>query len=748
MTKVSIIIVHYKVKKVLYNCLRSIANSSLSVPFEIVVVDNDEVKKVEKYLKTHFPKVKYIPAPENLGYGKGNNLGIKSAKGEYVFILNPDTIVTKGVVERMLDFIEKNNKVGAVAPSLYDESGKVYPSQGTGPLTPIEGVVALSFLNKIFPNNPISKAYWMKGVDRSKPYEADVLPGTAFLIRKDLFNKLGGFDRNFFLYFEESDLFKRARKAGYKLFILPKARLTHFWAVSTPPSDRIRKIFKESRFYYFKKNFGILAALVVEFFASISLINVLLFLIFTLGIFLRFYRLIPNLILNGEMGTDYMNIWNIIHGTRTWLIGPRTSHEWFFIPPISYWIYTALLFFGKYNPVIINIFWAIVGSSSILISYYYLKKLFNEKIALISSFLLAVSPAWIAMTRDSRYNAPAGIIFFPYLWYLLKSIKDEGKSLGILGLVLGFSMSFFPSPFLLVPAAIVCFIYYKIKPKLKYILYFFLGFMIPNITFLIYEVQNKFAITLQLLTWIPYRILGFFGLYHKNTVNSTVLSQNVYSIYQFIKDSFVPNSNPLSIIVFVLIITGTAFWLVKSLHNKDREMAFVLLIINLIVSYLGLFIHGDPPEHYYLVIFPIPLILAAYLLVKTFKNKFTLVFLTLLTGGLGIWNLISTNWFYQEKPTTEYTQSLPPYIIQVDAVSEILNDSKGSAFSISRIGLNDQFENNFANNYIYLLTFRGAKIESGAAVRYTIVEERNISKATPGHEIWTEGGIQIYKSLQ
>ena len=162
MKKVSIIIVHYKVKKVLYNCLRSIANSSLSVPFEIIVVDNDETKTIEEYLKIHFPKVEYIAAPENLGYGRGNNLGIKGAKGEYIFVLNPDTIVTKGMVETMLDFLGENKKVGAVAPSLYDEKGKVYPSQGTGPLTPIQGIVALSFINKIFPNNPISKAYWMK----------------------------------------------------------------------------------------------------------------------------------------------------------------------------------------------------------------------------------------------------------------------------------------------------------------------------------------------------------------------------------------------------------------------------------------------------------------------------------------------------------------------------------------------------------------------------------------------------------
>lgn len=468
--------------------------------------------------------------------------------------------------------------------------------------------------------------------------------------------------------------------------------------------------------------------------------------IVALGTFLRFYRLIPNLILNGEMGTDYMNIWNIIHGSRTWLIGPRTSHEWFFIPPVSYWVYVFLLSIARYNPVVINIFWALVGSFSILVCYHYIKKLFDEKIALVSSFLLAVSPAWIALTRDSRYNAPAGIIFFPYLYYLKKSIEDKGKSLGILGFILGLSMSFFPSPFLLIPAVIVCFAFYKVLPKLKYVLYFFLGFLIPNVTFVIYEIQNKFAITLQILTWIPYRILGFFGVYPKNTVNSTVLSQSIYSIYQFFKDSFVPNSNILSVILFVLIIAGSAVWFIKSLRNKNREMALILVIINLIVSYLGLFVHGDPPEHYYLVIFPIPLILAAYLLVKAFRKRFALVLLTFLTGASGLWNLVNSGWFYHDKPLEEYTLSTPTYVTQLRVVNEILLNANGESFSIARIGLNDQFENNFANNYIYILTIRGAKISPNAAIRYTIVEERNTGEVPAGDEIWAEDGIQIYSN--
>jgi GT2 family glycosyltransferase len=744
--KVSIILVHYKESGVLYDCIRSIYKSSPKVSFEIIVVDNDEIKIVNKYLKKNFPKIRYIAASGNLGYGKGNNLGIENARGEYVFVLNPDTLVEKGAVDNLLKFLENNKKVGIVAPTLYDKNGKMYPLQGTGKLTPLRGAVALSFLNKLFPRNPISKKYWMLDADRTKPYEVEVVPGTAFMIKRSLFEKIGGFDRNFFLYFEESDFCKRVVEKGLKLFILPEARVTHFWAVSTPPSDKIRKIFSESRFYYFKKNFGILNALIVEFFTRLSKWNLILFAIFALGTFLRFYRFLPNLLLNGEMGTDYMAVWNMIHGTRTWLIGPRTSHEWFFISPIAYWIYAALLLIWKYNPVVINIFWAVICSLAIFVCYYYVKRVFNRNIALISSFLMAVSPAWLVQARNARYNLVAAVLFFPYLLYLRDSLKDKGKSLFKLGLVLGLTMSFFPSPLLLIPAAIICFLFYGVKPKAKYIWNFVFGFLIPNITFIIYEFSDKFSMTIQLLTWIPYRILGFFGLYDKNTVNSTVLSQNFSSIYQFFSESFVGYEGTISIVIFILVIIGSLFLLKKYYKDRNREMSFFLVVINLLVCYLGLFVHGNPPDHYYLVIFPIPLILAAFILDNFYKKKFVLIISILIFGAVGILGLIKTNWFFAENTPVNYEVSLVPYTTQLEIIGAIYKNAGETSFSLTRFGVDDQFEDNYADNYIYLLTICGAKIDSNSKTRYTIIEGQGNYVKLPGTLIFSENQVYVFKT--
>ena len=742
--KLSVIVVHYGHGNEIYKCLNSLKDIKKKYKdTEFILIDNNEDKS--KKLEKKYKWIKYVKSPRNLGWGGGRNLGLKYAGGEYCLFLDSDMVIDCKSFARLYDFIKKNKKVGLVAPKMINISGKFAPS-ATLELTPFRGICYLSFINKFLYKFPVIQKYLMMDWDRKTTKEVDVAQLGTFLIRRKALTSVGGFDENIFLYFEENDLSMNLKEKKWQLFILPGATVTHLESKGTPKTtSEIKKIFRKSRFYYFRKHYGILLSLLVEFFTNISKESSLIFLIFLIGIFLRFYRFLPNLILNGEMGTDYMNIWNIIHGTRTFLIGPRTSHEWFFIPPISYWIYTVLLFLGRYNPVIVNTFWAFVGSSAILVCYYYIKKLFGEKIALITSFLLAVSPAWIYYTRASRYNAPAGIIFFPYLYYLAKSIKNNGKSLGILGFILGLSMSFFPSPFLLIPAAIVCFVFFKVKPRFKYVLYSFAGFLIPNITFVLYEISDKFAITTQILSWIPYRILGFFGLYHKNTVSSQVLSQNVLSIYKFFEETFVPSSVLVSVIIFSFIIIGSIVWFAKSLKNKNKKMAFILVFINLAVSYLGLFVHGDPPPHYYLVIFPIPLILVGYVLAKTFKKTSVLILFTLLLGGLGIWNLGVTNWFYQDKPLSSYSESLPPYVVQLAAVNEILLNSKDAEFSVVRIGMYDQFDNNFANNYIYLLTIRGAKVKSGAKIQYTIVEDGSAGKTALGKEIWTSGGLQIFK---
>lgn len=242
---VSIIIVKYRSKKYLPGCLTSIGKDPR---WEVIIVDNDG---------------------RNIGFGSACNQGAKKAKGKYLFFLNPDTIVQPKSVELLIVFLKKHRDVGIVAPLLLDKNRKPYKFQGTGEMTPRSAIFALSFLNKLWPNNPVSKKYWLADWNKKRAKEVAVIPGSALMIRKDVFEKVGGFDENFFLYFEESDLCKRVRKAGWRVFFEPEAKVVHFWGASTPRNKEIEKIFRRSRFYFFKKHYGFLSAFLVEIFLRI-----------------------------------------------------------------------------------------------------------------------------------------------------------------------------------------------------------------------------------------------------------------------------------------------------------------------------------------------------------------------------------------------------------------------------------------------------------------------------------------------
>ncbi len=265
---VSIIIVHYHADEEFFNCLSSIQKYKPKTDFEVIVVDNDEEIRIREELKKKFPWVKYIKSLGNNGFGSGNNLGVKHARGDYLFFLNPDTRVFSGTVDELLDFLKKEKGVGVVAPQLLHPDKTIFEQQGCLKLNVLRGIVVLSFINKLFPKNPVSSAYWQAGWDKNKLKEVDVVPGTAFMIVKKLYEEMQGFDENFFLYFEEFDLCKRIREKGYKLFITPRAKIIHLWGKGgTGETANINIIYKQSRIYYFKKHYGIFNALLVEAFA-------------------------------------------------------------------------------------------------------------------------------------------------------------------------------------------------------------------------------------------------------------------------------------------------------------------------------------------------------------------------------------------------------------------------------------------------------------------------------------------------
>lgn len=268
--KVSIIIVHYKVKNYLFQCLESLEKEVKGTNGEVIVINNDDDKSLETKTKQKYPWVQFVQANKNSGYGGGNNIGAYLAKGEYLFFLNPDTLVLARCIKKLSSFLDKNQSAGVAAPLLLDKDKVAFPQQGALVLTPLKAVIVLSFLNKLFPNNPISKKYFLSDWDKTTVRETDVVPGTAFMIRRELFQKAGMFDEHFFLFFEEHDLCKRVQGLGYKIYIYPKAKIIHIGGQSTKYSHDTYSIFVKSRFLYFSKHFGLPKAILVELFLRIK----------------------------------------------------------------------------------------------------------------------------------------------------------------------------------------------------------------------------------------------------------------------------------------------------------------------------------------------------------------------------------------------------------------------------------------------------------------------------------------------
>lgn len=265
----SVIIVYYGEFSKTQELIGSINRSSLHSGIEIIIVNNKVGDKKVHDLAGTFKNVSVIESGANLGYARGNNIGVEHSGGKYVFIVNSDTKIIKGSLELLIAELETNKTIGIIAPNLADNTGNLFQKQGTQILTPVSAIFSLTILSKIFPNNRFYRKYYLLDADKNTDRTVGVVPGTAFMISRKLFDRLGGFDPNFFLYFEETDICKRVSEMGLKCVMTADTVLMHDWQEDSK-STQLKKYFMESRFYYFKKHYGSLWAFTIELFARIN----------------------------------------------------------------------------------------------------------------------------------------------------------------------------------------------------------------------------------------------------------------------------------------------------------------------------------------------------------------------------------------------------------------------------------------------------------------------------------------------
>jgi len=262
MMDLSILIVNWNAKEYLKDCLNSIYTGVKNIAFEIIVVDNLSSDNSREMIKKEFVNVILIENNINNGYGKANNQAIQVSNGQYILVLNPDTIIYPGSLEILTGYLETHPEVGAVGPKIRNSDGSIQYECARHMPTPLTELFSMSTLDKRFPKSKIFGRYLMSYWDHNDLRKVDLLSGACMMLRKRVFDEIGKFDESFFMYAEEPDLFMRIKKAGWEIHYLPSAEIKHLWGKSAKQIPIEMAV--ESRIsmeIFFRKYYGVMSVI-------------------------------------------------------------------------------------------------------------------------------------------------------------------------------------------------------------------------------------------------------------------------------------------------------------------------------------------------------------------------------------------------------------------------------------------------------------------------------------------------------
>jgi len=255
--KVSIVILNYNVKYHLDACLQTVFNATKGIEAEIIVADNHSTDGSWEYFQDRYTdKVKFIWFDENLGFAKAYNKAVTMARGEYLLILNPDTLIAEDAIEKLLNFAENTPDAGIIGGKMIDGTGNYLPESKRNVPTPWTAFWKLTGLFHLLPFRPFNK-YYAPHLKENETGPVEILTGAFMFLKRDLYNDLGGFDERYFMYGEDIDLSYSAILRGKTNYYYPEAKILHFKGESTFKDKTYFKHFFESTFQFQKKFFHI-----------------------------------------------------------------------------------------------------------------------------------------------------------------------------------------------------------------------------------------------------------------------------------------------------------------------------------------------------------------------------------------------------------------------------------------------------------------------------------------------------------
>lgn len=266
MTDLSVILLNWNTRDDLLRALASITRAPRPVAMgaggaepptvEILVVDNASTDGSAERVREAFPSARLIVNPVNLGFSAGNNVGIQAAKGRYLFLLNPDTVVHDNALETLVAFADGRPEAGIVGAKLLNGDGSLQASCRTFP-TLVNGFFRDTPLGRLFPKNRFNRDYLMKDWDHNSPREVDWVSGAAMLLRRETLEEIGGLDESFFMYCEDVDVCYRAKHHGWKVLYCPDAVITHLIARASDQNVAAMLVERHRSMYrFFRKHYA------------------------------------------------------------------------------------------------------------------------------------------------------------------------------------------------------------------------------------------------------------------------------------------------------------------------------------------------------------------------------------------------------------------------------------------------------------------------------------------------------------
>lgn len=412
--KLSVIIVNYNVEYFLDQCLSSVKKAMEDIDGEVFVVDNDSIDGSNDMVKEKYPDVKLIANKKNVGFSTANNQGIKLSKGEYVLLLNPDTVVEHNTFEKIITFMDAHPDAGALGVKMVDGSGNFLPESKRGLPTPSTAFYKMFGFSALFPRSKRFARYHLGHLDNNKTHKIEILPGAFMLIRKKTLDKVGMLDEEFFMYGEDIDLSYRIIKGGYSNYYFPETRIIHYKGESTKKTSvNYVLVFYNAMVIFAKKHFTQKNARLFT-----TLINIAIYFRAFIALLTQLWDKLLLPLLDGvALFSGLFFIKEFWGRTQVYTDGGSypSALIYYVIPSyVLIWLLSVYFAGGYDRPVRIkkSIVGLLAGTIFILVLYALLPERFR-----FSRALILLGSVW-------------GLLVFPLLRYVLHKFKLSGIQIG------------------------------------------------------------------------------------------------------------------------------------------------------------------------------------------------------------------------------------------------------------------------------------------------------------------------------